>query len=334
MLSIVLASAVLLAADSGDHRHDAHRPLGATSEARRLEVSGAGGGVSGGEGAGAEALAPMIRVMSFNIRTSAALDLFNRWPSRRAGVATILEGEPAEDEAVGWDVVGLQEATRRQLDDLHRLVPGYAEVAYGRDDGRSRGEHAAIFYNSRRFSLADSGVFWFSRTPEVAGSRSWGASFTRQCCWARLIDRRSGQGVYVFNVHLDHRSAESRRESARLLAERIAEREFAEPVLVLGDFNAGAQSEPVRWLLEAPIGGGLVDAYAAGAGEGPQGTFNGFSGEREGERIDHILLPASGRVLGASIDRRRFEGRWASDHFPVTASVQLPLSQDFAVAGQ
>lgn len=48
------------------------------------------------------------------------------------------------------------------------------------------GEYAAILYRADRFELLASGTFWFSGTPEVPGSTSWGNHVTRISTWARL----------------------------------------------------------------------------------------------------------------------------------------------------
>ena len=128
-------------------------------------------------------------------------------------------------------------------------APAYAVVGVGRDDGRARGEFSAILFRRDRFRVADSGTFWFSDTPAVPGSKSWGNSITRIATWARLIDR-DGTGFYHFNLHLDHLSQPSRERSTELLLQRIAARAVpTEPVVVTGDFNVGEGNPALRKLL-------------------------------------------------------------------------------------
>jgi endonuclease/exonuclease/phosphatase family metal-dependent hydrolase len=128
--------------------------------------------------------------------------------------------------------------------------------------------------------------------------------------------------MYLFNVHLDHRGAVARHESARLLAERIRTRATGDPVVVVGDFNAGPGSDPLRALLAD--GEPLVDAWrAANPGVPEQATFNGWAAAADGPRIDFVLVSLQVRVESASIDAAQRQGRWPSDHLPVTALLRL-----------
>ncbi len=53
------------------------------------------------------------------------------------------------------------------------------------------------------------------------------------------------------------------------------------------------------------------------------GTFNGFSGETSGPKIDGVFVSAGWRVEAAAIVRASGEGRYPSDHFPVVATLSL-----------
>ncbi len=253
-----------------------------------------------------------LMVMSFNIRYGSADDGANSWPHRADLVWEVLREHAP-------DVLGVQEALRFQLDELHESVPGYGEVGVGRDDGEQAGEYAAILYREDRLRLVESGTFWLSDTPAVPGSTSWGNHLTRICSWARLADRRSGRPVLVFNVHFDHQSQPSREKSAELLAARLGARRTTEPVIVLGDFNAG-EDNPARLLLVTGPRPGLLDTYrAVHAPSAGEGTFNGFVGDTSGARIDAVLVSRDWHVHDAAIVRTRYDGRYPSDHFPVTA---------------
>ena len=54
------------------------------------------------------------------------------------------------------------------------------------------------------------------------------------------------------------------------------------------------------------------------------GTFNGFKGDRAGDKIDYILCPADAAVLDARILHDHRGDTYLSDHYPVTAAVRLP----------
>lgn len=260
-----------------------------------------------------------LTVMSFNIRYGTADDGENSWALRRELVFDVIRQHDP-------DVLGVQEALRFQLDEIGAAVPGYGELGVGRDDGREAGEYAAIMYRADRFELSDSGTFWFSDEPERAGSIGWGANLPRICTWARLTERDSGRAFYIFNVHFDHQSQESRERSAELLMARVDARTHADPVIVTGDFNAGEDNPAVLYLLGA--GGAesktvLRDSYRVLHPEAIDvGTFNEFEGRMTGPKIDAILVSGSWNVESAAIVRISVDGRYPSDHFPVVAVVR------------
>ncbi len=259
-----------------------------------------------------------LAVMSFNIRYGTADDGQNSWPQRRELVFDVIrEHDP--------DVLGVQEALRFQLDEIGAAVPGYAELGVGRDDGREAGEYSAVLYQADRFEVSESGTFWFSDEPEAVGSIDWGANLPRICTWARLMEKGSSRAFYLFNVHLDHQSQESRQRSAELLVERIGARAHADPVVVTGDFNAGEDNPAMLYLVGAgePVPGiKLRDSFRLVHPEAVEvGTFNGFEGRTAGPKIDAVLVSGSWNVESAAIVRVSRDGRYPSDHFPVVAVV-------------
>lgn len=261
---------------------------------------------------------PTVSLMTFNIRYGTANDGPDRWELRRGLALDVFERH-------GSDVVGLQEALAFQVAEIRERFPHYAAVGVGRDDGLARGEHCTILYRADRFTLAESGTFWLSDTPEVVASTTWGNSITRICTWARLIDEASGRALYVFNTHFDHISQPSRERSARLIAERIAARTHPDPFVVMGDFNSGEDNPATTFLLRDPAGPGLTDTFRAiHPDETMVGTFNAFRDRTDGDKIDFILTGPGIPVLDAAIDRTRVEGRSPSDHEPVTAVIELP----------
>jgi endonuclease/exonuclease/phosphatase family metal-dependent hydrolase len=256
-----------------------------------------------------------LTVMSFNIRYGTANDGENRWTARRDLLFDVLREQDA-------DLVGLQEALAFQIDEILAAVPAYAVLGVGRDDGARRGEYAAILFRRERLHVAGSGTFWFSDTPEVVGSTSWGNRITRICTWARLVDR-DGRAFWVYNVHLDHESQPSRERSVALLRQRIDARSVpSEPVIVTGDFNVGEANEALRALTD---GAAFVDTFRVAHPDATEvGTFTGFrSGRIEGEKIDYIFAQPGTEVLSASIVRNSRDGRYPSDHFPVVARLAL-----------
>jgi len=256
-----------------------------------------------------------LTVLTYNIRFGTANDGENRWPLRKDFLIDVVKQQNA-------DLVGLQEALDFQIDEIVAAIPAYGVIGVGRDDGARKGEYAAILFRRDRFHVADAGTFWFSDTPGVIASKSWGNRITRVCTWARFVDR-DGRGFWHFNVHLDHESQPSRERSAQLLRQRIEQRAFPnEPVVVTGDFNAGEKNPAVAAMT---AGGAFVDTFRVKhADEKSVGTFSGFDVTKTtGEKIDYIFAPAGSEVLSADIVRAARGGRTPSDHFPVVAQIRF-----------
>jgi endonuclease/exonuclease/phosphatase family metal-dependent hydrolase len=254
-----------------------------------------------------------FNVATYNLRLNTPADGRNAWPLRRDAVRALIRYHQI-------DLLGTQEGFIDQIEDL-MLMPGFAYVGVGRDDGKRAGEHSAILYRTERFDLRDKGDFWLSQTPDVPG-KGWDA----RCCnriasWARLRERRSGQEFFVFSVHFDHEGVIARRESAQLMLRKIKEIAGDHPVLCLGDFNATPDSEPI-----AIMAAGLRDARQESQTPpyGPVGTFNDFKLDAPlQDRIDYIFLGPRWRVLSYAVLTDSYDGRFPSDHLPVVARVAL-----------
>jgi len=262
-----------------------------------------------------------LRVMTFNIRYGTAKDGENHWDKRREFlVETIRKFAP--------DLLGTQETLAFQRDYLLAELKGYEAFGVGRDDGKLKGEMAALFFRKDRFERTDGGHFWLSETPEIVGSKGWDAALPRIATWVKLKDRkRDGRPIVFLNTHFDHLGKQARTRSAVLIRDRLESLGRDSSVVVTGDFNAGEGSEPYLALFEnnrkAPS---LVDAFrvANPMRANDEGTFNGFdTAARSGERIDWIGCSRDWKVKAAAIDRTIKDGKAPSDHFAVTAVLAL-----------
>jgi endonuclease/exonuclease/phosphatase family metal-dependent hydrolase len=139
-----------------------------------------------------------------------------------------------------------------------------------------------------------------------------------------LLDRTSNQVIRVYNTHWDHVSQPSRLCSGKLIARKIRAGNPAESVILMGDFNVAADN-PARRPFEQI---GLRDSFAElHPNEANETTFHGFQGNTDGGKIDAILVSRQWQVLDAAIIKTEREGRFPSDHFPVTATLRLDDSQ-------
>lgn len=271
-----------------------------------------------------------ISVMSFNIRYGTADDGPDRWENRKDLVAALLRKYRP-------DLVGVQEALHFQIQELLRALPAYRKIGVGRDDGQTEGEYSAIYYDTTRFTVEDHNTFWFSETPRVPGSTDWGNEITRICTWGRFREKASGASFYGYNLHLDHQSQYSRERSVALLISRIQNRATRDPVIITGDFNAGEDNPVIKYLKGVQNPGGIFsnqtinpipfeDSYRVQRQHTERvGTFNGFEGRTTGPKIDYVFVQPFIEVESAQIIRDHQQGRYPSDHFPVTATLLLPV---------
>lgn len=257
-----------------------------------------------------------LKTMTFNIRYASAKDGENSWNFRKnLVVKTINSYHP--------DILGIQEAELIQNNYLKKKLLGYQVVGFARDDGKEKGEFSSIFFLKSKFRYMESKTFWYSDTPDIAGSKSWGNFIPRICTWVRLEDKITNKTFYVYNSHWDHISKNSRFKSANLLLQKIKSRKHSNsPVIVMGDFNSGGKvSAYARLLNSKPVL--LKDSFMeTHPDRGPSiGTFHGFTGKAVIPRIDAILVSTSIETLNSSIIETQYHDHFPSDHYPLTASV-------------
>ena len=265
----------------------------------------------------------VLETMSFNIRYGTAKDGENHWEKRKK----LVFGVFAEHQP---QIVGIQEALDVQIEEIKSANSQYTHLGIGRDSN-STGEYAAILYLKSQFEVLESDTFWLSETPEVR-STHWGNKIVRICTWAHFRNKASDRSFYVFNAHFDHKSQESREQSALLIAQRIAERSTkGDPYILMGDFNAGEKTQTILSLIgeSDPIGphsteAPLIDTFRAlhPIAEAT-GTFGAWTGKTDGSKIDYIFAGPSSEVMEAEILHDNSDGRYPSDHFPVTAKLRF-----------
>lgn len=252
---------------------------------------------------------------TFNIHYIAPWQERMQWEDRRAAVIAML-GE------TGPDIMAFQEMEtfeggsfndeNRQLDWIARHLPSYAFAAIG--DPREYPSTQPVMYRTDRFEPLEQGFFFFSPDPDEIYSRSWDGGFPAFCSWVRFRDLRTGRAFYVYNLHFDHASRGNRIRAAELVAERIAAREHpGNPVIVAGDFNAPWFFRPVQIVADSV---GLEIADTTGS------TFHLQRGINIIPAIDHVLVSEGFELGPTRVPRRRYEGAWPSDHYPVLVTIR------------
>ncbi|MFH1196749.1 MAG: endonuclease/exonuclease/phosphatase family protein [bacterium] len=268
-----------------------------------------------------------LKIMTFNIRYGTADDGENSWQFRYKNVFEVIKKyEP--------DILGLQEALKFQIDEIKAALPEYEHIGFGRDDGKEAGEYSAILYKRNKFSVDTSSTFWFSDTPDLPGSKHWGNNITRICTWADFLCINDSSKISFYNVHLDHESQLARINSTKMLMKKLASRIKFTPTIITGDFNATENSDELKEMrfryLHSDDKGNTDDKFylkdcfrMLHSRLDSIGTFQSFTGNPNGDRIDYIFVSNKFDIIESNIVRDSFEGRYPSDHFPVTAMVKL-----------
>ena len=261
-----------------------------------------------------------ILAMTYNIRLDTPIDGENAWNHRRDNLAgQILVLRPA--------LLGMQEVLPNQRADLEAALQRYDFVGGGRDDGQLAGEASPIAIDRSQFRTLSSGTFWLSPTPDIP-SIGWDAAFRRVVTWAHVERRTDGAKLLVVNTHWDHVGAVARSESGKQIARWIeANSRPRESIVLLGDFNTDAKDPAIIRMvqdahLEPAATQGISDLAAPS-----QSSFNNFDPlPAPGTVIDHVFVSSELDIANSMVIAQNFNGRVASDHFPVVALINLPIS--------
>lgn len=268
-----------------------------------------------------------LTVGSYNIRYKNNGDSIkgNGWSQRCPRICNQIRWERP-------DIFGAQEVLHPQLLDLEAGLVNYKWIGVGRDDGKQKGEYAAIFYNAQRVELLEQGNFWLNETPDKP-ALGWDAACIRICTWGHFRDFQTKKDFYFFNLHMDHVGVKARSEAAKLVMQRITQMtDSGKKLAVLtGDFNVSQKNSLYNQFTESGV---LKDCYTSAAMRfAENGTFNSFNcNSWTDERIDHIFVTPPTSVEAYAV---RTDGYWMedangkmirrtlSDHYPVFARIHF-----------
>ena len=259
-----------------------------------------------------------INWCTFNIRYDNPNDSINNWMYRKDSVANYIIRN-------NIDVIGMQEVLHNQFCDLKDRLVDYTAVGVGREDGKTMGEYAPIFFNKNKFELIDSNTFWLSQYPDSAGFIGWDGACTRIATWAKLMDKQSNKVFMAINTHFDHVGIEARKNSALLIIEKIKEIVGSEPAILTGDFNVNDQSETYNTITSNEFV--LRDAYKiCDNRKGPTYTFHDFGRilMEKREKIDFIFVTPNINVIATEIvQNSETKIGFLSDHNPHSAIIEF-----------
>lgn len=253
-----------------------------------------------------------MRVMSINIRFENDQDE-HPWSERKHIIKGIV------DEFQPF-IFGTQEGRQPQINDLGSLVEKYHLIDQHRDWIEER-MYPCLFINKDHFDVHESGDFWLSETPDVAGSKSFDSAFPRLCTWVQTTTK-TGQKILFANVHLDHMQTETRQKQAEVLCQQLAPKIENETSLILmGDFNEGPEGE-VRKIISR--GFQQIQDGWINLNQTEETSFHKFLGVLpDGKRIDWILNTPELSIEKIYLDKRKVNNLYPTDHYPVLATYKL-----------
>lgn len=265
--------------------------------------------------------AGVMHVASFNIRNSAAQDGDNSWVNRKELVAHTIRSNNME-------LLGMQEVMPNQLEYLSNDLKEYGWCGLPREDGKSEGEYAPVFFQKKRFELLADSTLWLSETPNVVGSKSWNSACTRIVTWARLKEKNSGIEFYFVNTHFDHQSVLAREESAKLLLRLIRDKAKDYPVILSGDFNMTEKEKAYDIMVESwkdyprmfDVGKMAVVL------EGPDYTFQAFDDNSSQRcKIDFLFVNRFIKAGSQKVLKIKKNNLFVSDHYPLMSDVTFTM---------
>lgn len=255
-----------------------------------------------------------IKVISYNVRLNTKSDGDNCWDNRKhASINMINEEKPT--------IFGVQEALPMQVQYLAENLPEYGYIGVGRDDGKKKGEHMAIFYRKDDVELLDGGTFWLSETPDTP-SKGWDAACFRSCTWTKLKMKSNGKIFAYLNTHLDHVGIMARKEGLALIMKRAQEIVTEDmPIFLTADFNA-VTSNPIF----EPVKAILKDAREEAPETDRRATLNCYQPGNEDKAewiIDHVFYRGAEAKSFKVLRNKDYGAPYISDHYPVVMEAEI-----------
>jgi len=281
-----------------------------------------------------EAIPEGLMVMSSNVRYATARnkatdpDTGDRdWTNRKSAYfAMVNTYRPA--------IIGLQEAQKEQVKDIKNNCSGYSYYGLGRERGYDitqdesgiwggnntyeREESTTIFYRTDLITLGSHGTVWHSNNPSSTGSffSEIEDEMPQTSTWAIMTYKPSNKQFFVLNTHLSLYSAAQPKEIA-LIRNTIASKNTGNlPVILLGDWNLEEDAAAM-----APVESNYLSARHNAQKTDYYETYHWW-GTKSGQ-IDHIFYKGIGDCYLFRTDKRKWNDKYISDHYPVYAVFNL-----------
>jgi endonuclease/exonuclease/phosphatase family metal-dependent hydrolase len=178
-----------------------------------------------------------LKIMTYNIRMAHLDTDMNKWDNRKNKLVNLIK-------KYSPDIVGTQEGTITQLQELEIYFPEYKFIGYIKDKDPGNSENMIIFYKPEKFEVIEYETAWISDTPNIPFSKSWDSMYPRSGTFAHFRNKNNNllnqnlKEFAIVNVHLDHKGKTARVKGSETLINYIANLKIKDlPIFLLGDFN-------------------------------------------------------------------------------------------------
>lgn len=245
-----------------------------------------------------------VSVMTFNLRFGLADDGPNSWSFRKKALCKLLSDFKC-------DFYAFQEANDFQVSFLDTTLSDHCYIGM-RKPAPSFWQNNVIFYEKTWQCLANQ-HFFLSATPDIP-SRYRDSRWPRQCTIGGF---KSGNTLLTCaNTHLDF-APQVQVRSAELILQRLSEKYSANPIVLMGDFNA-VPGSPCYNVFTAK-----GNDFRRAQHPCCNGTHHGFSGKDDKGPIDWVLYRGNLELTHARVVTKSYDGFFPSDHFPIIAEFAL-----------
>jgi endonuclease/exonuclease/phosphatase family metal-dependent hydrolase len=264
--------------------------------------------------------AHFLRIATYNIRRQGKEKLRSRkWKKRLPTVIQTIK-------AIQPDIIGFQEPIKQQVADLAVQLKNYAWFGSGRGKsylGFGTDEYNPIFYNKKRFILRKKGTFRINC--KSLFKRHTQGLLPRICTWGIFEVKETGEKIYVYNTHLDHKFSSARCNQLKNIITMMKQHNVknGNNIVLLGDFNTELDGK-VRPILDEMKLHNTKEL--AKKRKGPEITSPGWD-NKDPRCIDHILANKDKKQtkVNQHVVLQQTKQQ-SSDHYPVF--VDLCFSQN------
>lgn len=230
------------------------------------------------------------------------------------------------------DIIGVQE---QAPDDWQPYLPGalepygYAVLKGKKVYGGWDGDYNSIYYKAEKFNVIEWDTFWYSKTPDIPGTKLEGMMNWGLATWAVFEVKETNTRFVVLNTHLHAYEdySQIRGQQIEMIKNFLEPYMSQYPVYVMGDMNIEETHTQYSTLLKT-----FYDSrdIAKKNLSGEQNTYNAF-GQRESD-ADYIFTGKGDNqeVLWYKIiNEKRFGDysfgakEWVSDHYGVYVQTRV-----------